>query len=300
MESLTKAFDGEIISWNGSESKPSSFEMVEQSTARAAPLLALLLAEESADGATITASYPAALPEDIQHDQLLQICGSGAAFTLVTGKGDDVEASRRFTFCRRFRRVSAGGRDVGRRRMNVLVAIATQPVFALAPQVLVAAEGALRVTDAAATPGGGKPAAAARAETGLADIFKSVESAPERLGIRSPHRELRRSERGRLSHCGFLSRVSILRRCTIRCGRLPPAGPLISRAARLCSTLTPAPRRPLHRRRSRSSTSSRHPAARSRSIYLRRRRRSRPAPTTGSLRTSGAFPRGRRRRISSA
>ena len=83
MESLTKAFDGEIISWNGSESKPSSFEMVEQSTARAAPLLALLLAEESADGATITASYPAALPEDIQHDQLLQICGSGAAFTLV-------------------------------------------------------------------------------------------------------------------------------------------------------------------------------------------------------------------------
>ena len=119
MESLAKAFeDGDIISWNSSDNKPSSFEMVEQqSTTRGAPLVALILA----DGETIVATYPAALPEDIQRDQLLQICGSGAAFTLITGKGDDVEASRRFAFCRRFRRVSAGGRsDVGRRHTTVL------------------------------------------------------------------------------------------------------------------------------------------------------------------------------------
>ena len=46
MESLAKAFeDGDIISWNSSDSKPSSFEMVEQqSSTRAAPLLALILA----------------------------------------------------------------------------------------------------------------------------------------------------------------------------------------------------------------------------------------------------------------
>ena len=206
MESLAKAFeDGDIISWNSSDNKPSSFEMVEQqSTTRGAPLVALILA----DGETIVATYPAALPEDIQRDQLLQICGSGAAFTLITGKGDDVEASRRFAFCRRFRRVSAGGRsDVGRRHTTVLVALATQPVFSLAPQALVAAEGALRIVDADASPGGGQAAAAARARTVLADVFKRVASAPDPLGVRAPHRELRRSERGRLSHCGFLGRL---------------------------------------------------------------------------------------------
>lgn len=102
MESLAKAFeDGDIISWNSSDSKPSSFEMVEQqSVARAAPLLALILAE-STDETTIVATYPASLPEDLAagpngagpHNQLLQICSSGA-FTLITGKGDDVEDSR--------------------------------------------------------------------------------------------------------------------------------------------------------------------------------------------------------------
>ena len=61
MESLAKAFeDGDIISWNSSDNKPSSFEMVEQqSTTRGAPLVALILA----DGETIVATYPAALPE---------------------------------------------------------------------------------------------------------------------------------------------------------------------------------------------------------------------------------------------
>ena len=41
----------------------------------------------------------------------------------------------------------------------------------------------------------------------LADVFKRVASSPGGLGIRAPHRELRRSERGRLSHCGFLGRL---------------------------------------------------------------------------------------------
>jgi hypothetical protein len=150
-----------------------SFQMVEQqSVARAAPLLALILAE-STDETTIVATYPASLPEDLAagpngagpHNQLLQICSSGAAFTLITGKGDDVEASRRFAFCRRFRRVSAGGTDVGRRHANVLVALATQPVFSLAPQALVAAEGALRIVDADASPGVASFVSAAAAAT---------------------------------------------------------------------------------------------------------------------------------------
>ena len=54
MESLAKAFeDGDIISWNSGDSKPSSFEMVEQqSAARAAPLVTLILADETTIVAT--------------------------------------------------------------------------------------------------------------------------------------------------------------------------------------------------------------------------------------------------------
>ena len=96
---------------------------------------------------------------------------------------------------------------VVQRHTNVLVALATQPVFSLAPQALVAAEGALRIVDADASPGGGQAAAAARARTVLADVFKRIASSPEPLGVRAPRRELRRSERGRLSHCGFLGRL---------------------------------------------------------------------------------------------
>ena len=149
-----------------------------------APIVALILRHGKRDeGVRLAAVFPVRRQAPI-------LVGA-----VITGKGDDVEASRRFAFCRRFRRVSVGGRsDVGRRHTTVLVALATQPVFSLAPQALVAAEGALRIVDADASPGGGKAAAAGRARSVLADVFKRVASAPERLGIRAPHRELRRTD----------------------------------------------------------------------------------------------------------
>ena len=186
-------------------------------------LVALLLLEEGRE----PVAAPEPLPADASAASVALLCAQ-SNFAVLSGEGESALEARRFAFCRDVVRLGATGRgDVGARRRARLVAVCAAPLFALAPQLLAAAEGALHAADAAAAAaafaggGGGAAGAADRARAALGAAAAAARAAarrgPGRVAVggelfRAPPRELDAARRGSLARCGFFGRLARLLR----------------------------------------------------------------------------------------